>query len=101
MVFNHSHDPRSLSSAVEAQAVAEKMLGSNLITKQTTEEGQPCGKVLFKLTNDFFFSFLLLRLSGADGGASLLTKRALSEYFAGPGNWGANDGGKHGRWDGY
>ena len=48
-----------------------------------------------------FFSFLLLRLSGADGGASLLTKRALSEYFAGPGNWGANDGGKHGRWDGY
>ena len=57
MVFNHSHDPRSLSSAVEAQAVAEKMLGSNLITKQTTEEGQPCGKVLFKLTNDFFSHF--------------------------------------------
>jgi len=55
-------------SAEEAQTIAQKMLGSSLITKQTTEEGQPCHKVLMVerlyLRRELYLSILLDRETG-------------------------------------
>ena len=92
----------SLFSAEDAQEMVEKMLGNNLITKQTTEEGIPCSKVLnlFRCYLWYIHNICNSRTLAADGRAYVHSKRAVFEYYAGPGNFRSGDCGKYGRRDG-
>lgn len=58
----------SANSPLEVSAIANKMIGNRLITKQTGEEGKPCNQVLISerlfLRRETYFAILLDREAG-------------------------------------
>jgi len=58
---------RACNSSLEARGIAAKMLGQNLVTKQTGPEGKPCNKVTVNerlyLRRETYFAILMDRAS--------------------------------------